>query len=127
MYLSQSIEWQGASEQMVGIIPAACQVHKKPIGRGYAQLESSSNHPWPFTAVDTAFSAHEFHYSELSPLPPECQFAYRMLRGSGINGQADGFIYKNLLANYTHLRSVDATPWVASFLGFVAQKQQQLL
>jgi len=127
MYLSQSIEWQGAKESMVGIIPAGCQVHKKPIGRGLAQLETTEHHPWPFTTIDAAFPAHEFHYSELAPLPAESRYAYRMVRGSGIGGQADGFIYKNLLANYTHLRSVDATPWVAHFLEFVAQKRTSRL
>ncbi|MDH3355184.1 MAG: cobyrinate a,c-diamide synthase [Chromatiales bacterium] len=127
MYLSQNIEWQGTTEPMVGIIPAGCTVHKKPIGRGLAQLATTEYHPWPFTTVGVSFPAHEFHYSELGSLPSQSHFAYRIIRGSGIGDQADGFIYKNLLANYTHLRSVNATPWVNHFLEFVAQKRDSRL
>ncbi|MCZ6471521.1 MAG: cobyrinic acid a,c-diamide synthase, partial [Gammaproteobacteria bacterium] len=54
-------------------------------------------------------------------LPADSQFAYRVLRGSGINQQYDGLVYKNLLASYTHLRNTPSTPWVERFLAFVSQ------
>ncbi|HEA25824.1 MAG TPA: cobyrinate a,c-diamide synthase [Ectothiorhodospiraceae bacterium] len=121
MYLSQGIEWQGEAASMVGVIPANCRVHKKPVGRGYARMETSEHHPWPFVDIDGEFPAHEFHYSELDQLSADYPYAYRMIRGKGINGQNDGVIYKNLLANYIHLRSVGLTPWVQHFLTFVAE------
>ena len=121
MYLSQGIEWQGEMASMVGVIPVNCRVHKKPVGRGYARMETSEQHPWPFTAVNGEFPAHEFHYSELDELPSDIVYAYRLIRGTGIDGQNDGIIYKNLLANYIHLRSVGSTPWVHYFLTFVAE------
>ena len=121
MYLSRGIEWRGDRASMVGIIPASCRVYKKPVGRGYARLETTAHHPWPFTDVAGEFPAHEFHYSELDELSSDFSYAYRMVRGAGINGENDGFIYKNLLANYIHLRSVASTPWVARFLTFVEE------
>lgn len=127
MYLSQSIEWQDARASMVGVVPASCKVHKKPIGRGYAQLKTTQDHPWPFTAVGGEFPAHEFHYSHLENLPTDSRFGYRMIRGSGIDHHYDGFIYKNLLANYIHLRSVGSTPWIERFLEFVVQKRDERL
>ncbi|NOR51002.1 MAG: cobyrinic acid a,c-diamide synthase, partial [Gammaproteobacteria bacterium] len=127
MYLSQSIEWQGEHSSMVGVIPAKCRVYKKPIGRGYASLKTTEHHPWPFTEVDGKFPAHEFHYSELDDLSSDFSYAYRMVRGTGINGQNDGLIYKNLLANYIHLRSVGSTPWVDNFLQFVAKVRDNRL
>ena len=42
-----------------------------------------------------------------------------MLRGKGIQQQQDGYIHRNLLASYTHLRNTAATPWVKRFLQFV--------
>ncbi len=122
IYLSQSIEWQDERAQMVGVVPANCRVDKRPIGYGYAQLETTQDHPWPFTPVGAQFSAHEFHYSNLGDLSGDSRFGYRMIRGSGIAHHYDGFIINNLLASYIHLRSTGATPWIAQFLKFVAQK-----
>ncbi|MCW8825245.1 MAG: cobyrinate a,c-diamide synthase [Gammaproteobacteria bacterium] len=127
MYLSQSIEWQGDRAPMVGVVPATCKVHKKPIGRGYAYLQTTQHHPWPFTDIGGEFPAHEFHYSHLENLPADSHFGYRMVRGSGIDHHSDGYIYKNLLANYIHLRSVGSTPWIEKFLSFVAQKSPKRL
>ena len=121
MYLSRAIKWQGEQASMVGVIPAQCKVYKKPLGHGYAHLETTEHHPWPFTEVNGEFPAHEFHYSELDELPSDVTYAYRLRRGTGIDGQNDGFIYKNLLANYIHLRSVGSTPWVEHFLRFVTE------
>jgi len=42
-----------------------------------------------------------------------------MIRGMGIDGTHDGIIYRNLLANYSHLRHTDHYPWVARFVEFV--------
>ena len=112
---------------MVGVVPANCRVYKKPIGRGYAILKSTEYHPWPSTAVEAEFPAHEFHYSELDELPADVSYAYRMVRGTGIDGQNDGLIYKNLLANYIHLRSVNSSPWVDNFLKFVAKMRDNRL
>jgi cobyrinic acid a,c-diamide synthase len=38
------------------------------------------------------------------------------VRGTGIDGQHDGFIYKNLLASYTNRRSIGENGWVDAFL-----------
>jgi cobyrinic acid a,c-diamide synthase len=41
------------------------------------------------------------------------------VRGTGIDGQHDGFVYKNLLASYTHRRSIGDHGWVDAFLAQV--------
>ena len=43
-----------------------------------------------------------------------------MLRGHGIDGRRDGFVYKNLLASYSHLRDVAGNPWARRFVAHVA-------
>ncbi|MDD9821927.1 MAG: hypothetical protein OXU98_03455, partial [Gammaproteobacteria bacterium] len=64
--------------------------------------------------------AHEFHYSR-ARLPPDAKFAYRVQRGYGIDGQFDGWVHANTLANYAHFRHTAANPWVARFLAFIRE------
>ena len=47
------------------------------------------------------------------------KFAYNVNRGYGINGLNDGFQYKNLLANFSHLRHTKKTPWIKHFIKFI--------
>jgi len=44
-----------------------------------------------------------------------------MKRGNGITGQYDGLIYKNLLANYAHLRDTSRYHWVSEYVEFIRQ------
>ena len=120
MYLARSIEWQGQIASMVGVIPADVKMHQKPQGRGYVRLCETSGHPWPSTAGGTAeVLAHEFHYSGLENIQPGLDYAYRVKRGYGIDGQNDGIIYKNLLANYSHMRNVGSNQWASRFVAHV--------
>lgn len=125
MYLAQSISWQGKQADMVGVIPSAIKMNEKPQGRGYISLQRSEHFPWPTMAKgnETVF-AHEFHYSSLgSNADTSVKYAYSMQRGSGIDGKHDGYIYKNLLANYAHLRDTSKHHWVKEFVDFIRQKK----
>jgi cobyrinic acid a,c-diamide synthase len=91
------------------------------MGRGYIQLEQTSQHPWPggLNDPDSLIPGHEFHYSVLENLPPEQKFAYHVRRGTGIDGESDGLIVKNLLASYAHLRDTSQHHWAKRFVDFV--------
>jgi cobyrinic acid a,c-diamide synthase len=123
MYLTRSLSWQGKNCRMVGIIPADTVMHEKPQGRGYVRLKERGNSPWPASAqrsVEKTIHAHEFHYSALKGLNTDAsQFAFQVLRGTGIDGKNDGYIYKNLLASYSHMRSVGGNDWVERFVAHV--------
>ena len=123
MYLSRSLEWQGHRHEMVGVIPGDIVMHAKPVGRGYVRLKETKSQPWaaePSLAVkdDDEIKAHEFHYSSLENLPDGLTYAYEVRRGHGIDGKHDGLVYKNLLASYTHLRSVAGHNWAARFVAW---------
>jgi cobyrinic acid a,c-diamide synthase len=125
MYLSRSITYQDQTFQMVGAIQGDIQMHKKPIGRGYVHLVEQETHPWPRPAQPAQqIKAHEFHYSSLENLPADSQFAYHVARGHGIDGQQDGLIVNNLLASYTHLRTIGQCYWATRFVAFIRQTQQ---
>jgi len=121
MYLSNSLTWNQASYDMVGVIDADSVMHEKPQGRGYVKLgEIEGQHPWALQSqAGKSLHAHEFHYSSLQGLSSRENFAYEVLRGRGVQEHRDGLIYKNLLASYTHLRNTAANPWVKRFLHFV--------
>ena len=124
MYLSQSISWKGKVAKMVGVIPADIEMNDKPQGRGYVSLQQTDNNLWKNDNASQAIFAHEFHYSGFKNLHDleenaEIKYAYDMKRGSGITGIHDGLVYKNLLANYAHLRDTSKYHWVSDFVEFI--------
>lgn len=120
MYLCRSIIWGQEHAEMVGVVPADALMHDRPIGRGYVRLRETSQSLWP-EPTNHEVHAHEFHYSSLENLAPGMTFVYEVTRGAGIDGRHDGFVYKNLLANYVHLQDVEANHWTHRFVAFVRQ------
>jgi cobyrinic acid a,c-diamide synthase len=122
MYLARGIEWHGRRCEMVGVLQGEVVMHERPQGRGYVRLQETGKGPWGETVGTTApegFGAHEFHYSALEALPANTVYAYRVLRGQGIDGEYDGIVYRNLLASYSHLQSTRRNPWAPRFVQFV--------
>ncbi len=120
MYLARSITYNDRTYQMVGAIPGDVKMHDKPVGRGYVHLAENAIHPWPRPhSLDEHIRAHEFHYSSLENLPSDSRFAYRIARGYGINGKQDGLILNNMLASYTHLRTIGTCYWASRFVAFI--------
>jgi len=121
MYLSRSIRWQGKEVQMVGAINADIEMNERPQGRGYVSLQQTQNALWPMRSSRNIY-AHEFHYSAFKDVSElNSNYAYDIKRGHGITGKHDGLIYKNLLANYAHLRDTSQYHWVAAFVEFIRQ------
>jgi cobyrinic acid a,c-diamide synthase len=116
MYLARNIQWRGESADMVGAVPADVIVGKRPQGRGYMLLEETGKGPWPRSTVrdteTTRIPVHEFHYARLENLGNKPDFAHRVLRGTGIDGDHDGLVINNLLAGFAHHRNTEANPWV---------------
>ena len=116
MYLSRSLNWQGQTRQMVGVVPGDTVMHARPVGRGYARLQPTGDDRWQETAP---IPAHEFHYSSLENLPADSIYAYTVTRGHGIDGAHDGYQQYNLLAAYVHRRGAGEQGWIAPFLNQV--------
>ncbi len=126
MYLARNLRWDTHEAEMVGVLPASAVMHERPMGRGYVQLEETPDHPWPGEPGQTVFPAHEFHYSALeTPLPPDQRFAYRVRRGTGVDGQHDGIVHRNLVASYAHLRDTSHNHWAGRFVQFVRACRDQ--
>lgn len=122
MYLARQLTWNGVTCDMVGALPCDTIVEEHPQGRGYVHLRETGHGLWPLrdAAGQLAdFHAHEFHYSRVVNLPSHLRYAYQVLRGTGLNGEWDGLVYKNTLASYVHLRDVEANHWTQRFVEFI--------
>jgi TusE/DsrC/DsvC family sulfur relay protein len=121
MYLARSLRWKDKVYDMVGALPADVLMHERPVGRGYVELQTTADAPWPATVNEPLpkLRGHEFHYSSLENLDPELKFAYRVLRGHGVDGQRDGIVYRKVLASYAHLRNAAGGAWAEQFVNFI--------
>jgi cobyrinic acid a,c-diamide synthase len=124
MYLACSLTWRGERHEMVGVVPGDAVMHERPKGRGYMQVEQTGQGLWPLEPGDdrgtpARFPAHEFHHATLENLPADLAYAYRVVRGFGLDGRNDGLVIGNLTASFLHLRNVRTNPWVARFVAFV--------
>ena len=121
MYLAKSIKYKNKTYRMTGIIPGAIKMHEKPIGRGYMKLKVKKSHLWGIKE-NTLLKAHEFHHASLKyEKNQKNKHVYDVARGYGINGRYDCFVYKNLLANFAHLRHTKKSPWVKHFINFIKE------
>jgi cobyrinic acid a,c-diamide synthase len=125
MYLSRSLSWHGQRCEMVGVIPADTVMHERPQGRGYVRLKETAAAPWSSNAPAGEFAAHEFHYSGLENIDAPLQYAYQVVRGTGIDGHNDGIIINNLLACYSHMRDTGQHHWAYRFVDFVRRHRDR--
>jgi len=121
MYLARSLSWKGKRCDMAGVIPGDIVMHERPQGRGYVRLRETANAPWPSSQPQAEFAAHEFHYSSLENTPNTLDYAYEVIRGTGIDGHNDGIVINNLLACYSHMRDTSQHHWARRFVDFVRQ------
>lgn len=127
MYLAQRLTWKNESYQMVGALPFETVMQERPQGRGYVQMQETGAGLWALRDTQgqlAEFAAHEFHYSKAVNMPNNLSFAYKVLRGYGLDGTHDGVVYKNTLASYVHLRDVENNRWTQRFVDFVKQQKQ---
>ncbi|MBT4940554.1 MAG: cobyrinic acid a,c-diamide synthase, partial [Rhodospirillaceae bacterium] len=77
---------------------------------------------WPNSGeVIEDIPAHEFHYASLEGVSGDQRYAYKVIRGHGIDGEQDGLILNNLTACFAHQRNLTDNKWAENFVGFVRQ------
>jgi len=111
---------------MVGAVAADTIMHDRPQGRGLVVLEPTGAGPWAAVGITPAtIPAHEFHHAALANLEPGARFAYRVARGTGIDGQYDGLVVGNVLASFSHMRDTSRNRWAQRFVDFVRGTMRQ--
>ncbi len=128
LYLARSLSWQGETYDMAGVIPGDGIMHDRPIGRGYVRLSETGKGMWPerdgAEKETTDIPAHEFHYASLEDLSGDFDYAYKVMRGHGIDGEHDGLMVNNLTACFAHQRNLTANHWAECFVAFVEQHKK---
>ena len=122
MYLCRSIVKDDRPYRMCGVIPADVQIDKRPQGHGYVIAEVSA--PNPIFRQGLVIKGHEFHHSRLTNTD-NLDFAYRILRGRGVNGQFDGIVYKNVFTSYVHLHAWGVPSWAKNFVELAAARAKE--
>lgn len=110
MYLSETLRIDENVYPMVGVFPLESVLERKPQGHGYIQVEVVERNP--FYPKGTVLTGHEFHYSYVTGLDsPAASYAFRILRGHGMDGIRDGICYKNALGTYLHIHALGQPLW----------------
>jgi len=115
IYLSRSVSYGGRRAEMVGALDCDVIIREKPKGHGYMVVEPTGASPWMKRLAK--IKAHEFHYGEVVNLR-HGEFAFRVARGTGINGRDDGIVYKNVTASFAHLHHLACPDWASDFVAF---------
>jgi cobyrinic acid a,c-diamide synthase len=120
IYLGESLTIGNEHYPMVGALPVAFSMEKRPQGHGYTTLTVDQENP--FFPVGTRMRGHEFHYCRIHTLREEDVLtAYRVLRGTGMNGKRDGMVRKNILAGFTHLPALGTPHWAEALIDTARQ------
>ncbi|MBF0462417.1 MAG: cobyrinic acid a,c-diamide synthase, partial [Magnetococcales bacterium] len=120
MVLAEQIHWQGHTAAMIGALPIAVTMGERPQGHGYMVLEGCQPDLWP--GVGQRIACHEFHYSRVTRIGEGVDFAYRVVRGQGVDGRHDGLLFRHVLASYAHIHADAAPGWAEFLAGFWRQR-----
>ncbi len=115
MYLAEELVTGGKRFPMVGALPAAFGMEKRPQAHGYTTIRVVGENPYYEPGL--VAKGHEFHYSRLLRLDREStSLAFRMTLGQGLVDGRDGLCYRNILATYTHLHAIGTDAWAAGLV-----------
>jgi len=111
MTLCRSIRNGERERRMSGIVPSDAELTSDRQGLAYVEAECTPSN----FLFKGRIRAHEFHYSRLRPLPPG-PYAYKVLRGTGIDGFSDGVVVNRTVGTYMHQHALANKNWGASMV-----------
>jgi cobyrinic acid a,c-diamide synthase len=114
IYLGRSLTVGEKKYPMTSVLPADFILEKRPQAHGYTVLEVKRQNP--FFESGAMLRGHEFHYSRIVNISELPETVFGMQRGIGIDGKADGLVYKNVLAAYTHLHALGTPEWATGLV-----------
>jgi len=100
MYLGRTLQFEGVTFDMVGALQLDTVMQDQRQAHGYAVMESIEELPW--LPIGTVLKGHAYHHFKVINADPNLKLAFKVIRGQGVDGQHDGYHYKNLLATTMH-------------------------
>jgi len=126
IYLGESLTIGDHHYPMVGALPVAFCMERRPQGHGYTTLAVDRENP--FFPIGTTITGHEFHYCRiLSQHDDETHTAFHVLKGTGLGGQREGLCRKNILAGFTHLHALGTPEWAGALMDRALEYRQTRL
>ena len=124
LYLGESLTIGATRYPMVGALPAVFGMETKPQGHGYTTLTADEENP--FFPVGTTISGHEFRYCRiLSRRKEDTHTAFRVLKGTGLDGEREGLCRKNILAGFTHVHALGTPEWAKAMIAKAGQHREE--
>ncbi len=124
MYLGESLTVGGRCYPMAGALPVSFNMEEHPQGHGYTSLAVDRENP--FFSPGARISGHEFHYCRIvSHRQEDTHTAFRVLKGSGIDGRREGLCRKNILAGFTHVHALGTPEWADAILEKARQHRNE--
>jgi cobyrinic acid a,c-diamide synthase len=115
MYLGERLTIGEKEYPMAGALPVSFAMIEKPQGHGYTIMDVVAENP--YFPVGGTLKGHEFHHSRIvSADEKHLRFAFRMKRGTGIDGLRDGLCKNQILGSYTHIHALGTRDWAGSLL-----------
>lgn len=100
MYLSRAIVGRdGASREMVGLIPREAKMSDKLVALGYVEVETQSR--TILGPAGTRFRGHQFRYSELTG-EEDVESVYSVRKRRGDETFREGYRKERVIASYVH-------------------------
>jgi cobyrinic acid a,c-diamide synthase len=96
MYLSKSIN----TKNMCNVFKYPSKMTKNVQALSYVISEAQKDNI--ILKKGDRFKGHEFHYSKVDIGNSKPEFAFKIIRGTGISGSKDGLMAKNTVASYVH-------------------------
>lgn len=111
MYLCTGIiDLDGHNWPMAGVFPTIARMRKRLSRLGYREVQIKNACIW---GDNGTLYGHEFHYSDIEPMPPEIARAYKLP-----DGHKEGYQIRNTLAGYLHLHFGQTPEAVREFVKF---------
>jgi cobyrinic acid a,c-diamide synthase len=115
IYLGESLLLDGTEYPLAGVFPIRFGLAKKPQAHGYTVLQVSGSNP--FYPPGLEIKGHEFRYSTVIDWQGDAAaLALTMKRGVGFAGGADGLVFNNVLALYTHIHAAATPQWAPALI-----------
>jgi cobyrinic acid a,c-diamide synthase len=114
IYLTGGVEAAGEHHPFVGIFPVQTRMLPKRKALGYRQVDLIADSI--IGPTGSVARGHEFHYSEMEPMPGTVQRIYEVSKNQILLGR-EGFRHKNCLASYIHLHFGSSPQIAATFVG----------
>jgi len=121
LYLTEDIKYNDKVYDMVGIFKTHTYFTKKPKGHGYIVLKPKNQHKDNWYCRQQEIRGHEFHHGYFDKFDGMMS-VFDVIRGYGIDGMSDGIVYKNVLANFTHVHVLSSPLFFRSWFEHIQQK-----